>query len=1780
MSIKLINYDLINRRQQTKLTTGEVKTELREGTAIEQLMRRRGLLKEGEQATFYVAPYSKYINVDDLTNHAPSGTVLLATSQAQLYFGTPAVKAAIKTLMPLETQIPGYARGLFASGQSQSLDRSVRVLVVDHETGENNAGIPEQLIRNIAADGASIIDRAVGEQMKLIGDIGLSQVRGYSLDPQIGDYYIKGTVTPLSLQNYFTSHGVEINVDLILTRSMLKGKGSGKLEPQLGIHEVDPQDLFITKTQILRQTTAQLGSVQSLYAQGLARDVAIYVQTAIQDLQQKQVDLISLAEDYVRTFKVSQAQDVLNGKPEIELPGNIAFIDTILESKNWGLLELPSVRANLQEYVNGQIENIKNGAISSMRGQYRPIVVCGELKHNQIAGIGLTTGDKHVALRFPVLNRGQVQAVEVNNDISFLLNPDLGAVIPDVLYVGRQTLTEIEQDDPQTYQQIIEEFGSVQAAEASWRTNLQAMKADFDGDAVSLFAEHNYPNFYAEVVDNLTPEKLMHFVAKDEKQLIQSENLPRMVVERLKHYVGVINTELGEINKLYASLDFIIASTEGERSAKDKINAEKLQAETLQLIFDAYQKYRTDAESVVNPDESVSLIVPQDLQATFEQFAPFYSVDFIKSQLDNPRAQANYLYKIKEPIGQLLGAYNAAILSATPINQKKGIVFPPDLMKDMQQVNYMKLGKIREGKADPALLVDYLDRYASIHERLSKIINFSHSLVGKMPDIDPDTNLPIVRIESINFPPNHPYDPAQTLTYLRDYQTTVLRKCIEVVDRQNQRAVDFLKSGVKPDEGTVYAVTDKLPTLNVGIELLKRFVIEENHQDRLAKSSSQTLNSLIGQLRSVPVQLEIKAMVANFRDDYQYLQTTIALEVQALKDFKHGKKIVLNIYTNDGSKVVVKDCNVSDVSIFRQLEGKGSIDIDGGVVTFHPDDSTSWEGISYQYALGSIAKTSIQIEGKQRISEFEFESLHSRIDELKAEAREILADFRAEIDRRGWDRDEVFAATAQLVGEKAISQDFLLSCLPKTLNKFVLEQGAGQIILDTEYPQHLAKPTEYLVTTGLDGAKSLRAKVEVEGKRQWIEAGKLAAYSIQLLDKTHFHGTIAPNYNTVTFRSPSEDGSQQSILVGKLTNQGKNLIDNGKVQQLRVVRQQTPSYKLKFEDIEIEIADFSPELLVVLGESESTELTFEQMRVYDNKFSATTRIDGEICYLSGVNFDKFDKKNRDNVTEAVCRERFEMVTVTIERQPELNFDFLVYSGETKIGQITQPTEQKYWGARIAKLETGKEISMQVVNIHPKQVGYSVKIDRSTLFNSNVWQDVEPAMTYQRLGKDAIQSPKLSAKELQSEEFKSEQVKKVLELASRNLRGQADLNCFPESFAAKVTMPVISENGLGEVERMRLVVPDNKIEGMEAYFNKPDAKVSYIKLERGIPETYQESQRGYNVLLVNPDDLSSKDKTAISKQLGKPVAQAQYQAKLAQIPIIHEWTSIELNRLKNWIGQYPQSTDTPVLDLSTAKSVPYSLKPIMGEIQTRFKGKAMAVGNSIVIEFINPRQRDTAMYHLGLPIAAELPSNDGKTRYFAVVEAATLQTYLNDRAVSHVLIEDGIKRDNPILTSYGATKDWTKLAARAQTDIVMGYAANKYIGIPLETKSRTAMYRDAWSVNANSSSYKSTDVVMVSGNRTGKDTSDELLARHFRTQYVPLLNAVLEAKAKILVGNDSGIDRMTRDHLTHLGYDLQFNSAGICEAAFPTEIKLESSIPTYIPKQEETEQEEAEMEIAV
>ena len=1730
MSIKLVHYDLINRRPETLVHNGAIRESIIDNTPIERLMRRQGLLQNDEQPTFYAAAYSKFISLDDLTNQAPEGTVLIATSNKQVHFGSPAAKAAIKSLMPLETQVPGYARGLLTPGKSPGFEGKLQVLVVNDKTGANNLNIPSKLIKNIIADGSSIVSRQLGEEVGLIPERGLPQVRGYSVDPQIGNFYIKGTFTPLNISEYFASHGLDVDIDLILTTSMLKGVMKDKPLPEPGMYQVDAADLYITQTKKFQKTTAKLGSVSSLYARGLAKDIAIPTQNAIQDLAQKKLDVISLAEDYVRTFKLASTELARkNDEPEAELPGNIAFIESILESKNSGLLELPSVLSYLNEYANSQVQAIDEGAIYTLRGEYRPLIICGELKHNQIAGIGLTTGDKHIAMRFPVLNRGQVQAVEVNNNIELFVNPALDGVIPDAIYIGRETLTDIQTDDPARYQAIVTEFGSEESAQTHWRSNLEAMKADFDGDEIAIFPERTYPNFYAEVVENLKPELLMNFVSKDKKQLIESENLAEMVVERLKPYVNVINKKLQSINELYAAIDFIIESDDPQL---------KLDTATAILETWSMNKDNGDDISVVEVNVLLDTQLSTEMNTVLNESPFFSSPDFLKAT-SNPRQQLNYLFAAKEMLNGVLGAQINGNLVATPVNLNKGLVFSKELKKAIKDFQVTPLGRISKGEISPKLLFQYIDDYQAIYQGLSQVIDLTEPIFEQQMDrnIDSFTNEPMIVVNPLQLMrADLPYDPVQIDTYLRHYQTVVLKKAIELVDIQNQRAVDFVKSGVKPDEGVAVAVTQILPKLKVGIPQLKEIILERNDANQLPTGSKQGLNALLGEFRSVTVTPEINSVVAYYRSQYQELQDKLFANTRDLKEFKYGKPLVLEISTTEGKQITIGECNLENVNLFRQLNGQGTIAEKAGMIRFEPAPALNL-GIT-SMLLGKPTKSSVRLTAVEEVSSSEYVILHDREKELQSESRQVLADFRAEVERRGWELKEVFAAVAKLAGEKAISQKFLTDCLPEVMREHILATGLKNVLIKIPPANTtaLAQPTQYTTIALADGSKQLRAALIVEGKSQWVPVGNLEVYGNQLSQGSTFQGTIEPHFNTVQFKTIPTDGSAKVIGVGKITEAGRSLIESGSVDRIEVVRRQSPQYDLKFGDLEVHVLDLSPVLAQKLATQAQTKLALTQLRVYGESFVATTEIDGERHYLSGTNNHPLTKLNRENQLADPVKENYVDVKVTLTKSKESSIVYEVRSEATKIGEITQDAGKKFWGSQFDKLNQ-ERIALPIGEIAPNYTTSKLTIVPETLHNNNVWLDNQPAQTYlQPL------TPKTDSA-----------IARVISGAKMSLRQTVEQLCFHESFSARTTVTIVDETGVREVERLKLVVPDNKIAKLEGYLKSK--AVPYIKLDKGLPATYAESQRGYHVLRIDPVDLTPQFKTQLSKQLGKPIEQSEYENKLQAISVTRERVNIKLNTLRAFLSSHPRRAVASDIDLRRAKQVPFALRSVTGEVETRFRGKASLVDERVVFEFINNRQRDTAAYHLGLTDLVDIVETGSKTRYLAAVEVDKIRTYLNDRAVGHVLIKDGVKLDNPIVATYATTKDWTKLGARSQLDIAIGYQATKYIGIPLIEKSQTANYRASWGAKANCTSYSASDVVMVTGNRSSNQLGQELLKQHFDQEYKPLLDAAVKAGAKILCGNDGDTDALTRQYLTELGSDLHLNSAGYYEATSQASVAL-------------------------
>jgi hypothetical protein len=1749
MSIKIVRYDLLNQTVEKSVYTDKVKIETRSGTAIESLLTRLNSLEPEEELVVYAASYSPAVTQSDLSDRAPLGMTLVATSQSTLYFSLPKVKAAIDTLIPLATQIPGYARGLFARGESAPVDFNLRVLIVDDATGENNIGIEPQIIKNIIGDGSSAIDRQLGTEMKLIGGTGLSQVRGYTLNPAIGNFYLKGTIVPLNLKNYFSSHGIDLDVDLVLSRSMLKGKTKDKPLPQLGIYEVNSDDLFLTKSQTIQRSTAEIGSLQYLFANGLAQDLAIVVQNEIRDLEQKKIDIVGLAEDYVNSFRTAQIERANQGKKVGELPGNVALIEAILETKNYGLLQLPFILRQLQKYTHDRVANIKTGNVPTLRGEWRPIVVSGELKHGEVAGANLSTGDRYIGARFPVLNRGQVQPLTVNNQISIFQNPDLAGVIPDALYVSRETLADIILADPERYRKIVAKYGSEAAAQAQWRSNIEAMKADFDGDTMSIFAESIYPNFYREVVENLEPDKLSTFVAKEQKLLIESDNLPEIIHERLKHYVGIINHNLSKVNTLNTALDFIVESGNSE-----------LKLETLRSLHAAYRSQLPNRPqpSLVDPLCDLKLALPDEVKIALDTYPIFNSTEYLTFDYQTApelgiAPQNGYLGAAKEQIERLVEAIKAKALEATPVNPKQGLVFPPELIQKMEGFKYLKLGTIKNGEISPDTILTYLQDYHQIYQQLGKIIDLSQPVIKTQTIFDPDTNRETKLAElTIDIVPNYPFNVERVDEYLRDYQQ-ILKICAMVIETENQKAVDYVKSGVAPNEGVVNAVVRKLPELSVGVNQMMSIVVDANIQSQVNTDTNLSINALFQQLRVEEVQPEIKSAVSYYRDRYQNLQQEIFKTQNHLHRFKDNEKpIILTLQTDGGNQITYEKTAIANLYAFRLAQGKGELVRSDSTIQFIPDKPVKIQRYliddnrQYPYPtpeiirdiyLGEIHSDSDSIAERERVVGFRVENLTERIESLQKEAREILQEFRTIIADREWNEREVFTAIAQMTGEQAISQSFCLDALPHVLRDVVAELGDRHILVKAE---GIVLTGEHQFTISGQTEKQLLMLTETNGKRQWTNVGNLLAYGNQLLDRTSFKGSLEPYYNQVKFTSINAKGVKHELRVGKLTDRGRELINHRAITDLRIERSLIPNYRLTAPEYTAKILDLAPELAQRLApelaqrfvEVDAISLIAKHLQIYDDNFSATIAIEDKTYYLSGSNNSPLNKINRANRgTQERRRESWSEVEITIEPVAEIAYKYRVYSGDTKVGEITQTADINFWGHRFEDDTTSIQIPIQ--DLQPHYTSHQLNIDKNTLINGNVWRDAEVAHSY------AKQHP------IVQKYATPRSIERTTAQALDTIAILAETYCFHPPLATYLKVPQVDERGIREIDVLQLTIPDHKIDKLEAYLTAKH--IPHLKLDRGIPNTYPETSRGYTVVRIKKDDLTPAFKTQISKQLGKPLTLPEYQAKLESLPITQERVGIQLNTLKNWIEQQPKTTNLPPLNLQTAKPVPYSLRAITSEIKPRFKGSSKVIDEYLVVEFKTARERDIASQHLGLPLNAEFPDETGKTRSFALVETGTLQTYLNDRTTSNLILRDRLKLDNPIINAYARTQDWTKLPARSQLDILMGTQANKYIGIPTEPKSYTAKYQANWGANANCTTYTPGDVVMVTGNRANTALGQELLKTHFQVNYLPLLQAAVSGGAKILCGNDGGIDGMVRDYLSDLGYDLHLHSAGFWEA---------------------------------
>jgi hypothetical protein len=143
-----------------------------------------------------------------------------------------------------------------------------------------------------------------------------------------------------------------------------------------------------------------------------------------------------------------------------------------------------------------------------------------------------------------------------------------------------------------------------------------------------------------------------------------------------------------------------------------------------------------------------------------------------------------------------------------------------------------------------------------------------------------------------------------------------------------------------------------------------------------------------------------------------------------------------------------------------------------------------------------------------------------------------------------------------------------------------------------------------------------------------------------------------------------------------------------------------------------------------------------------------------------------------------------------------------------------------------------------------------------------------------------------------------------------------------------------------------------------------------------------------------------------------------------------------------------------------------------------------------------------------------------------------------------------KPDNPyLLVPYA--HDNPKLEANHRKDRAMAANATQFIGMPVnqEKFSSTADYLKCWNRYnlANTGNYTDRDLVMVSGNGPWRASSEQIQAV-FETHYKPLLDKAIASKVQFLLGSAPGCDRLVQSYLQERGYQFSQSDRGYLQGS--------------------------------
>jgi hypothetical protein len=1724
----------------------------------------------------YLAQNDDFTTQAEIVNNAPAGKQLILVDRDDLIYGSPEAAQKLKQVLPIDYLAGAYA-SIFKGGcEPLKAERPLKIAVVDFANGydSGNANIPAEISRQFVHDSCGAIDKNLLKE--LTGKSKAIQFR-MGVKSAKATTFAKGFLNTIHLPQLFPAGDAP---DMILSLDSFKGQ-----KPVPGMYEYRPEELFFGIKNDSQNTKSAISEVLSIYPQA-AHDVLPVVRAEAQVLAAHSQNLVLAAAWALNDY-------YLENEAQPDEFNTINLMDMALSTGRYDLLNSVQVKDWLGDRLSASWRNLSFADTRRLNGDNATVLPVWDLKYGEIAVPWLKDGEEFVFFRSPVVNRNGLVTLK-NNLNAWESLQKLGAD-PDIMYVNIQTLERIETEDPDTYDALIEEYGTAERLKAEFQTLMEATQMDYDGDTGNAISRTIVPNLYAAVRANEHPDAKLPNFEKRAKNLPTEMTLSEVAVHIRPPYVNLVYSQKARLHLSSSEIDLAIDSGDAELIDRLAIEyLEKTNRSLFAVVKDNFTGMGIDGE-----------FHPVALPSPIKDAAQVFSDSFDEKWAIAAYESSGYhrsLFKMmdfQKSLARFRDDYER--LEFTALDGKIENKLPQQLSIAIDDFNRIYLPNfIKKYPEIAGELAEVVDRYQKLSRSIEQVIDTSIPLqfTETRERFDPLTKhfIKYQDTESVKLT-RLAADPELSNTdRLRLYQK-VLDEAIVVTSQLNQDAVDVFKSANQIEVELSSAIAsnfsrDKYASVSgksksaaynnnfkprpTGFSLpeILQDSCNQNYQPLVGVASRNenretisTNANLTGAFKDIPVSDRALAIASFYINDDQEAIDKYA-EYNRIAKLAGQKRTYLEI-KYAGTKIDIFDLESGGINALKNAEhGEFRLNLRDGTATYI-ERNINGQFVT-QHEVGSLdrewCKAFAQKCGEETI---EFEVIDFQAGVAKGLIDFVkVGDAKAAIQR---ERKAAVVKMRQAFEQAEIGQIESLAAIAKVTG------NANPALLLAAYPQSLVERVKVAADESLVLDKSAAELLELLGTERFkFNVDDKGVLNLTVPDGNSHKIEFASNIHRQAYRqfgnfADKAKAGMYSVLPAGLLGEGRlqketvnlsiqlsnkkrilavNLTPTGKsvesTQDLTLEKVTSTPYQIDIKGLKCPVvyaSDGASELFArSLGDDAVGNLQFSEFRVNPRSlanqkpaFSAVIEDNGREYYLTGVMPDSdaagepidYSKVLSGYVAfKNIDRQIIKTDPVTIGYELYQNID----GNRHKLGDITARS------VTTAQL-TGDE---QILAISPNH-HYRLDIpDPQKVMNAAVWKIRAESKSYE----PTIYQREPSETDTQNAKIRSQ----ILNRSSNN-----------SILMTQIVQPVIKNDGVDFKNFYQIDLPVSGAGEIKEYLNKQ--KIPYQSHLDTHPAYIEEYRRGYEVLVVDPVELERKKGSKVDKlerlisKFGSPLEPGAYQQALSDARVVRPVIGQDLRKLSDWLAQADLvSPELPAIDVDKLGSVPSFLRGIQAEVRSRF-GARMGVtedGKHAVFSFGVDYLRQQFNNALGDTLTNVEYTSKQRQRpvYAAVIPTAELESYVREHyhQLSYNFDRETGSTINPVLKTFNVDR-LDKLPARAAIDVAMGFSANKFIGKSLAAATtRTDLYVEAYGKNANSPSYTSSDVVMVTGNRfIDKQIGREVMGKFFQAEYLPLLKSARKAGATIVVGNGNSIDALTKQYLSNSGYAILDHPSGYAEA---------------------------------